>query len=94
MPHFADKDIVRRAMAGRLPDEIRLRPKKALGADPAEVLLRREIEKWLPLLHHPKMAPYVDPRILTESVHSALREARPLHQEMKALCLAVWLANR
>jgi asparagine synthase (glutamine-hydrolysing) len=94
MPHFADKDIVRRAMAGRLPDEIRLRPKKALGVDPAEVLLRQEIEKWLPFLHRPEMAPYVDPRILTESVHSAMREARPLHQEIKALCLAVWLAYR
>ncbi len=91
MPHFADKDIVRRAMAGRLPDEIRLKPKRALGADPAEVLLRREVERWLPMLHRPEMAPYVDARILCESIHSALRETRPLHQEMKALCLAIWL---
>jgi len=94
MPHFADKDIVRRAMAGRLPDEVRLRPKKPLGADPAELLMRGEIERWLPLLDHSEMAPYVDARILTESVRLALREARPLDQEMKALCLAVWLLYR
>jgi asparagine synthase (glutamine-hydrolysing) len=94
MPHFADKDIVRRAMAGSLPDEIRLRPKTPLGADPAEVLFRREPGKWLPVLDHPEMVRYVDPRILIESVHSALREARSLHQELKALCLAVWLSHR
>ena len=94
MPHFADKDIVRRAMDGSLPDEIRLRPKTPLGADPAEVLFRREPERWLPRLDHPEMVHYTDPRILNQSVRSALKEARPLHQELKAVCLAVWLSHR
>jgi len=91
MPHFADKDIVRRAMAGRLPEQVRQRPKRPFGADPAEALLRRDVAPLLPLLDHPRMAQYVDARILTQSLHSALREARSLQQEMKALCLAKWL---
>jgi asparagine synthase (glutamine-hydrolysing) len=94
MPHFADKDIVRRAMAGRLPEEVRLRPKTPFGADPAELLLRREVERWLPLLNSPKMERYVDAGILANSMRSALREGRPLHDELRALCLAVWLMHR
>ena len=94
MPFFADKDIVRRAMAGRLPDEVLLRPKTPLGVDPAEVLLRHEVDKWLPLVDRPEMASYVDARILFESIQAALREGRSLHQELKALCLAVWLSYR
>src|SRR5205085_4341674 len=70
MPHFADKDIVRRAMKGRLPDEVRLRPKRPFGTDPAEVLLRRDLTPWLPLLGHPQMAQFVDTRILTQSLQS------------------------
>jgi asparagine synthase (glutamine-hydrolysing) len=94
MPHFADKDIVRRAMAGRLPEEVRLRPKRPFGVDPAEVLLRRDPAPWLPLLGQPQMAQYVDTRILIETLQSALREARPFHNELKALCLAKWLTYR
>ena len=94
MPHFADKDIVRRAMKGHLPDEVRLRPKRPFGIDPAEVLLRRDPAPWLPLLGLPQMAPFVDPRILSRSLHTGLREARPLQQELKALCLAKWLTYR
>lgn len=94
MPHFADKDIVRRALAGRVPDAVRLRPKRPLGADPAEVLLRRDVEHWLPLLNDTRMASYVDARILGESVQSAASEGRPLHQELPAFALAKWLSYR
>jgi asparagine synthase (glutamine-hydrolysing) len=94
MPHFADKDIVRRAMAGRVPDEVRLRRKRPLGADAAEVLLRRDLERWLPMLSDSRMAPYVDARILSESVRARVREGRPLQQEMHAFALAMWLSYR
>lgn len=94
MPHFADKDIVRQAMAGSLPDDVRLRPKRPLGADPAEVLLRREVERWLPRLNRPEMEGYVDARILIESVRSAAARAVPMHHEIAALSLAVWLSYR
>jgi asparagine synthase (glutamine-hydrolysing) len=94
MPHFADKDIVRRAMAGALPDEVRLRPKRPLGADPAEVLLRRDVETWLPRLSHPEMEQYVDARILIESIRSAAATGAAMHHEIAALSLAVWLSYR
>ena len=94
MPHFADKDIVRRAMAGSLPDDVRLRPKRPLGADPAEVVLRREVERWLPRLNHPNMERYVDARILIESVRSAGARGAAMHHEIAALSLAVWLSYR
>src|SRR5207244_1340053 len=84
MPHFADKDIVRRAMAGRLPDEVRLRRKRPLGMDPAEILLRRTIEKWLPRLERPEMASYVEPRILAQSVRIAVERGATLQQELLA----------
>jgi len=48
----------------------------------------------LPRLNDTKMAPYVDERILDESVRSAMREGKPLHQEMHAFALAVWLSYR
>jgi asparagine synthase (glutamine-hydrolysing) len=94
MPHFADKDIVRRAMAGSLPDDVRLRPKRPLGADPAQVLLRREVERWLPRLNHPEMEQYVDARILDESVRTAATRGATMHHEIAALSLAVWLSYR
>ena len=94
MPHFADKDIVRRAMAGALPDDVRLRPKRPLGADPAAVLLRREVEGWLPQLNHPEMERYVDVRILSETIRSAASRGAAMHHEIAALSLAMWLSYR
>jgi asparagine synthase (glutamine-hydrolysing) len=94
MPHFADKDIVRRAMAGWLPDEVRLRPKRALGADPAEVLLRRQFARWLPLLNRPEMGQFVDTRILIQSVQSEVAGGSAMHHEIAALSLAVWFSYR
>ena len=94
MPYFADKDIVRRAMAGWLPDEVRLRRKSPLGTDPAQLLLARNVESWIPRLDPPALAKYVETRILTESLRLAVREERPMQQEISALSLAIWLAYR
>ena len=94
MPHFADKDIVRRAMAGSLPDDVRLRPKTTLRTDPAELLLRREGDRWLSRLNDSPITSYVDARILAEVVRSAIAGGRSLQREIPPIALAMWMAYR
>ena len=94
MPHFADKDIVRRAMAGRLPDTVRLRPKTPLGPDPAEVLIRQELDRWLPLVSDSAVAAYVDTRMLTESLTSAGVQGRTMYQIVPVFALTMWMTYR
>ena len=93
MPHFADKDILRHAMKGRLPEKVRTRVKAPLAADPVQLLFRREDpRRWEG--RQGSIDPYVDPRILQSVVERKIRTGHPLEQEIAALCLVEWLTFR
>ncbi|HVR38368.1 MAG TPA: asparagine synthase-related protein [Thermoanaerobaculia bacterium] len=88
MPHLADKDIVRRAMKGWLPDDIRLRPKTPLAADPVLVLFNREPRKWIDVvLRSRAMDAFLDKREYAKVEHFDYAETLPV-------VLAMWLDGR
>ena len=93
MPHFADKDILRQAMKGRLPEKVRTRAKAPLAADPVQLLFRQaDPQRWEGRLE--SIEAYADPRILQSVVEKIIRTGHPLKQEIAALCLVEWLTFR
>ena len=93
MPHFADKDILRQAMKGWLPEKVRTRPKALLASDPAQVLVREAVaRRWSGRLG--LIDAYADPRILQAVVEGGVRRGRRIDQEIAPLCLAEWLSFR
>lgn len=93
MPHFADKDILRQAMKGQLPEKVRTRAKAPLAADPVHLLFRQEDpRRWAS--QEGLIDAYADPRILQSVVERKIRTGRPLQQEIAALCLVEWLNFR
>lgn len=64
-PWMVDKLILREAMRGRLPDDVRTRPKAPLAGDPAGERLRRGDRAWAaPLVGRQALLELVDPRCL------------------------------
>ncbi|HEY0141791.1 MAG TPA: asparagine synthase-related protein [Thermoanaerobaculia bacterium] len=91
MPFFADKDIVRRAMRGWLPDEIRLRPKTTLRGDPLEVVAPGEVERWVELIESaPLLDELVDRRKLCKEVRQH-RGRSGVREQAAVVALAIWL---
>ena len=84
VPLCIDKELLRRAMAGILPDEVRLRPKVPLAGDP--LLIQLSSGKWRPLPLPQPTTPvrfFVDWERLsgilaTTSVDSLWRDLRPV----------------
>jgi asparagine synthase (glutamine-hydrolysing) len=92
MPHFADKDIVRRAMRGWLPDDVRLRPKTPLPADPSLLRFGEEKERWIRAVRDAhQLEELVNRRILcTELSRDESDPARRRRQAM-IVAIALWL---
>ena len=61
IPWCIDKEILRRAMRGVLPDSVRLRPKSPLGGDPLEAALRQPTVVWPRIENAAELAAYVNP---------------------------------
>jgi len=60
LPWCSDKELLRQALRGVLPEEIRLRPKTPLVADPLVEALRNDSSQWSSrLLRNGPLAPYV-----------------------------------
>ncbi|HEX2123767.1 MAG TPA: asparagine synthase-related protein [Thermoanaerobaculia bacterium] len=90
MPHFAGKDILRQAMRGALPDEVRLRPKTPLQGDPLAVVWPRTLRRWAAVVEEcDALDAFLNRRILLErflqGTHSDVR-----HQST-AVALGLWL---
>ncbi len=93
MPHFADKDILRQAMKGWLPERVRNRAKTPLAADPAQILfLQADARQWSS--HFSLIEAYVDPRILRSMIEGKLQRGQRIDREIPAVCLAEWLSFR
>lgn len=90
MPHFAGKDILRQAMRGTLPEEVRLRPKTPLQGDPLAVAWPRAQQRWAAVVEEcDTLDLFIDRRILLERIlQGNLSDVR--HQST-AVALGLWL---
>lgn len=60
VPWCQDKHLLRMAMPGCVPEEIRRRPKTPLGVDPVQEVAKRQDAPWVDaLLRDRRLAPYV-----------------------------------
>jgi asparagine synthase (glutamine-hydrolysing) len=91
-PWCVNKDIVRRVMAGRLPDEVRLRPKRPLAVDlhrlhgPWDATsITRAVEAV------PELARYVDVRVLKTTCQSERALVGEESGIWALVSLATWL---
>jgi len=88
VPMCINKELLRRAFDGRLPDEIRLRPKTPLAGDP--VAQQTKNGSWSPTLDKPaRILQFIDWRGLDASLQN-----RPISyrsQELRAISLHYWL---
>jgi asparagine synthase (glutamine-hydrolysing) len=90
MPHFANKDLLRQAMRGWLPDAVRLRPKTPLRGDPLAVLWPEIAPNFAGMIDAcDELERLVDKRILLEDLRSG-SSAHVRHQA-HAVGLAYWL---
>lgn len=91
-PWCVNKEILRRAMQARLPDEVRLRPKSPLARGAPAAHGRWTVRQAAAAIEAvPAMARYVDVRTFQATVHvdGLLTEAEP--STLAAVALAVWL---
>jgi asparagine synthase (glutamine-hydrolysing) len=88
LPWCADKWVLRAAMRNRLPDAIRLRPKRPLSGNPLSALFCLESLKWLDYLEDMRqIAPYVD----NERIRLSADSQAPDSLLTRPISLAYWL---
>jgi asparagine synthase (glutamine-hydrolysing) len=90
IPWFMEKEILRRAQRGILPDRIRLRPKVPLQDDP--LLLHIAAKKWSP--RAPELCPTVLRDIINWQLLTGCLSAGPnteLYVHLRPVLLALWL---
>lgn len=94
MPHFADKDLLRRSMRGWLPDPVRLRPKTPFAADQFAARTRDVMAASLGIVSRGSCADgFVKRTILSKEIAAnGGRSAR--HQQTIATSLTGWLIAR
>ena len=90
-PWCVNKTILRDAMVGRLPDEIRLRPKTALAGDPLAVRAWPATRLVALLRTTPGIAEYIDLDAFERAAHDSglLTDRQP--GTLAAAALATWL---
>lgn len=91
-PWSFQKKLLRDAMAGRLPDAIRTRPKTPLPLNPVDTILSRLDSEWV---SRPKwseeIAQYVDTAMLGELLRG--RNAGEAGANLRPLCFNLWLQS-
>ena len=94
MPWFAEKELLREAMRGRLPESVRRRRKQAIGVDPAHVWLTRQAEA---LCKEIQAMDVLDRWVDREAVCAAIRTSGRKLYDSFLLCLPLslgkWLAG-
>jgi len=89
MPWCVDKELLRVAMRGRLPEAIRLRPKAPLGGDPEAELCWAGAGQWVDNFDpDPELTRYVE----TDAIPRVTGDDDPLRQwvNMRPLSLNYW----
>jgi len=91
-PYFFEKQIVRQATAGRLPESVRTRKKTPLQGNPLAKHLEQMGTKWLDEVDwSPDMDSYTDRRMLQPFQNEM--DAEKLHSNIRPLCLNFWLQS-
>lgn len=96
MPYFANKDLVREAMRGWIPDAVRLRPKTPLPTDPSARGFAASAARWASLVHDDpgtELSGYISGRILSSAI-SAFADEYGRSQQAFAVGLGIWLSRR
>ncbi|OLE20818.1 MAG: hypothetical protein AUI36_34705 [Cyanobacteria bacterium 13_1_40CM_2_61_4] len=93
LPWCSDKELLREAARGILPDAVRLRPKSPLPADPLIALLQRPESAWVDWFEaDPELGRYVERR----SVPKVFGEKDPWSAwiHLRPLSLNSWLRSK
>jgi asparagine synthase (glutamine-hydrolysing) len=91
-PWFFQKMLLREAMAGRIPERVRMRPKTPLQGDPLSAQLRRTGTgrlKQIPLSKN--LDRYIE-RSALEAPHDKMNAAR-VSTSLRPYCLNIWLQS-
>jgi asparagine synthase (glutamine-hydrolysing) len=88
-PWCIRKEILRRSLTGVLPDEVRMRPKTALGGSPAMALLSRADTRWNRFVATPGLERYVDPKRVPRVWHAERAQAAWI--DLRPVSLGSWL---
>ena len=91
-PHFYEKNLLREATAGRLPESVRMRRKTPLRGDPLSKHVQQSSAKWLDeVSYSPDMDAYIDRRLMQSFQKEADTDA--LRSNVRPLCLNFWLQS-
>jgi asparagine synthase (glutamine-hydrolysing) len=93
LPWFGSKELLRTALRGLLPDQVRLRPKAPMAGNPIRELLQRENVGWL---DHFEAAPELEEYVSRERIPPVAGEKDADRAWLKLLPLSLnyWLRNR
>ena len=95
LPWCSDKEILRVAMKGRLPEKIRLRPKRSMGETPYHAL-KPDVaatirERFLPV---PELAGFVLPGRLRGALRAEETNWNAIVTALRPVSLNYWLKAR
>ncbi|MGA8144870.1 MAG: asparagine synthase-related protein [Candidatus Acidiferrales bacterium] len=91
-PWFFEKALLREAMVGRLPENVRRRPKSPLAGDPLAVWLGRSGSRWMTEAEWSgEVDNYINRRAIPELQGG--RQSGELSSVVRPLCLNFWLQS-
>lgn len=94
MPWFAEKELLREAMRGRLPEAVRTRRKRPIGLDPAHVWLTRQGDELCGELESmTELDRWVDRREVCSAIRSSGRKLYDSFLLCLPLSLGKWLRH-
>jgi asparagine synthase (glutamine-hydrolysing) len=95
MPGFAGKYLLREAMKGRLPEEVRRRPKTPMAGDPLRIVMRRSTGRLRDILEAvPEMTDLIDSRKLLDYLDMDQSDGCSDLLAAFPFCLAKWWSAR
>jgi asparagine synthase (glutamine-hydrolysing) len=93
LPWFVKKEFLRVTMFGVLPEQVRVRPKTPLRADPIYKLLEKPEAQWIDQFKAmPELAQYVERQKIRQITEGKSRPA-DYWLPMLPFCLNHWLNN-
>src|SRR5207248_10518510 len=92
MPWFAEKELLRRAMTGKLPEDVRTRRKTALRVDPTHVLMTRQAVELAAIIESCQaLDPFVDRAVAAAAIRNPQRTPFDSYLLGFPIGLALWL---
>jgi len=89
-PAFIDKRVLREAMRGRLPEEVRTRRKAVAGPDAHAGRFAARHGDWMQLVRKQRMDRWIDPAALADVLRTSIPDTL-LQPVPNAVALAMWL---